>query len=146
MGFQKVYGDLEDYAKELKEAKAKQAFFRIATEQQPIEGMIKQPLEDGGALEDKKVQGLRFTSTITLTALAFVSNEPESKLQGASFNVPKPDTQMVFTAPIAQKECFTGADKAEFDKEVEANWKAVIKEVGKQWSGAFFEGVVSIIG
>ena len=145
MSYQKVYGDLEDFSKELKDAKAKQAFFRIATEQQPIEGIRKVQLEDG-TIEDKPANGSRFTATITLTALGFVMVEPESKIQGASFNVPKPDTQMVFTAPIAQKECFTGADKSDFDKEVEANWKAVIKEVGKMWSGAFFEGVVSIVG
>jgi len=145
MGYQKVYGDLEDFAKELKEFKAKQAFFRIATEQQQVKGVVQERLPDG-TLEDKEAQGIRFTSTITLTALAFVSNDPESKIQGASFNIPKPDTQMVFTAPIAQKECFSGADKTEFDKEVEANWKAIVKEVGKQWSGPFFEGVVSIIG
>lgn len=145
MGFQKVYGDLEDYAKELKEFKAKQAFFRIATDQQQVKGTLQERLPDG-TIEEKEAAGIRFTSTITLTALAFVSVEPESKIQGASFNVPKPDTQMVFTAPIAQKDCFTGADKAEFDKEVEANWKAIIKEVGKVWSGPFFEGVVSIVG
>jgi hypothetical protein len=145
MGYQKVYGDLEDFAKELKETKARQAFFRLATEQVPVEGTRGVQLEDG-TIGQEDVKGMRFTSTITLTALSFVSVEPESKIQGASFNIPKPDTQMVFTAPIAQKECFSGEDKSEFDKEVEANWKAIIKEVGKMWSGSFYEGVVSIVG
>jgi hypothetical protein len=143
MGYQKVYGDLEDYAHALVVAKAKEAYFRIATEQVPVEGTRPTRLEDG-TIGQEDVKGMRFTANITLTSLGFVSIDQEPKIQGASFNVPKPDTQLVFTAPIAQKDCFSVEDKSEFDKELEANWKSVINEVKKQWTGVFFEGVVSI--
>lgn len=132
--------DLEDYAHELGMAKAKQVFFKIETKQADIEGMAEVPLEDG-TLEKRKVQGGRFTATIQLTALGqCVLEEAKPGVVAAT----RPDTLLSFSALLAQKDCFSGNDKAEFDQVAEANWKAVINEVKKQWAGAFFEGEAGI--
>jgi hypothetical protein len=144
MSYQKVFGDLEDYSHELAASKARQAFFRTTTEQEAIQGIRTVQLEDGTKTEEK-ANGIKFTSVITLTALGQLNPEGDMKAQGASVNPVKPDTQLVFTSHLAQKECFSAADKAEFDAEVEANWKQVINEVKKVWAGAFFEGVISIV-
>lgn len=142
--YQKVFGDLEDYAHALGVSKSREAYFRTATEQEPIEGAREVQLEDGTKTTEK-VRGIRFSTSITLTALG-VLNPVDAKVQGASLNPVNPDVQLVFTAPIAAMECFSADDKKAFDAEVEANWKSVLNEVKKQYGGAFFEGVVSIIG
>jgi hypothetical protein len=142
MRYKKIYGDLEDYSHELKVAKANQAFFRISTDQAEIEGVRPEKLPDGTVNNNAKVRGLRFVSTITLTALGVCNPDPDRP--GVVPERPKYDTQLVFGAAIAQKDCFIGEDKAEFDRLVDVNWKAVLNEVKKQWGGAFFEGEVSL--
>lgn len=153
MVYQQVFGDLEDFAQELKVAKAKKAWFRISNEQTEIKRAHNVALEDG-TKERQVLPGVKYTAKITLTAFGYLNpSELDQKTMGASLNPPKPDSQLVFVAPIAQKDCFvdpsTGSLDAEevaaFDKEVETNWKAVISEVKKIWDGPFFEGVGSII-
>jgi hypothetical protein len=145
MGYQEVFGDLEDFAMELNASKAKKLWFRIAQESAEIVAEVPTTLPDGTGSKEK-MRGMRRVATITLTALGFFSSAEEPKTMGSSMQLqPKPDMQMVFTAPIVTKDCFTPQDMDAFEKEMDNNWKAVINEVNKVWKGAVFEGVGSVI-
>ena len=145
MSYQTVYGDLEDYANALKFSKVQAVWFRVTKEQAEIEGERSTPLEDG-TISKEKARGLRLSAKITLTALGFLVPEGEQKQMGSSLNVPKPDTQMVFSIPLTEKDCFDKNDVDAYEKDVTAGYQSILKEVEKTHSpAAFFEGVASII-
>lgn len=143
MSYQEVFADLEDFASELNASKAKKVWYRIEKIREPVKGEREMPLMDG-TRERKEIDGFVGTTKITLTALGYL-NPSDAKPMGSSLNPEKPDTQLVFSMIIAQKEIMLQNEFEEYEKDVEAGWKGVLGEVKKAWAGAFFEGVGSII-
>ncbi|MCX8171317.1 MAG: hypothetical protein N3E47_05035 [Candidatus Bathyarchaeota archaeon] len=134
MPYQKVFGDLEDFAQELQISKAKQAFFKINIESTPIKKDVESRLEDGTINKEKK-SGLRLSANLIITSAGVLNPKDD---------VSKPDLHLVFTSQIAQKDCFSEEDKQEFDKELETSWRICIDEIKKRWGGSFFEGTFSL--
>ena len=143
MVYQELYVKIEDFAQSLEGCKAAKVFYRIVTEQAEIWDERPVRLQDGTIAEREKVKGFRYSTKITLTALGFQPTEGE-KLN--PLNPPKPDTQLVFSDTLADRDCWTRQESEAYGAEVDAGWKAVLTQVKTVWKkSAFFEGVASIL-
>jgi hypothetical protein len=140
-----MYDDVEDFSREVKNAKVQKVFFKIDTAQQPIRAPVKKTLPDG-TQEDAEVEGIRLTASIIISAVTpQVVDEKQTQLERQMILAGNP-IQFLHATTLVVKDCFEDADFNAFAEEVKVAKETVLGNVQKIANVLLFMGTVGPVG
>lgn len=140
-----MYDDVEDFSREVKNAKVQKVFFKIDTSQQPIKAPGKRTLPDG-TTEGIEIDGIRLTAGIIITAVTpQVVDEKQTQLERQMILAGNP-IQFIHAETLAIKDCFEDADFNAFSEEVKVAKETTLGNVQKIANVLLFMGTVGPVG
>ena len=140
-----TYDDVEDFSREVKNAKVQKVFFKIDTGQQAIKAPGKRTLADG-TTEGIELEGIRLTATMVITAITPQAvDEKQTQLERQMILAGNP-IQFVHATNLVMKDCFEDADFNAFSEEVKVAKEMVLGNVQKIANVLLFMGTVGPVG
>ena len=140
-----MYDDVEDFSREVKNAKVQKVFFKIDTSQQPIKAPGKRTLPDG-TTEGVEMEGNRLTAAMIITAITPQNvDEKQTQLERSMILAGNP-IQFVHATNLVVKDCFEDADFNAFTDEVTVAKETVLGNVQKIANVLLFMGTVGPVG